>query len=339
VLWYGIDTVEASFRAQLDPERVEQLEQLKTTAQSKNCPEPVTIGGFEFLVQEKGLRTYPYLLKNEDFHIRVAPEAKGPQLSLRGTSEGLMTYGVDCLYDMMRKATVDLGMFMEAGLSRLDVTVDFQGFAPTREDDENFVCRAKFRNLIFNGQQLQTLQFGKGLRVVRLYDKSAELLSSGKTWLPAVWRRSNKAYNPEEPVWRFEFQLRREALRELGCESAQTAFDNLERLLATGLDWCSLRVPHGVTRSRWLVDPRWEELKQATLALDPLPRLKKEPNLGNVDPLLGMIKGCVVSIAAKTGETNYETAWANIGDMIDARLEQKGESFPALVEERRRRLV
>lgn len=53
--------------------------------------------------------------------------------------------------------------------------------------------------------------FGRGMISARLYDKTRELSVSRKGWFREVWRRSG-TFAEEAPVWRLEFQLRREAL-------------------------------------------------------------------------------------------------------------------------------
>jgi hypothetical protein len=94
-----------------------------------------------------------------------------------------------------------------------------------------------------------------------------------------------------------------------------------------------------VTKTRWPVDPRWEALKQASFAGEPLPRVRREAGVGELARLLDMIKGCSVSVAAQLAYSQFEPFWSALGDMIGPRIEAKGKSFAEIVEERRRRLV
>ena len=227
---------------------------------------------------------------------------------------------------------------MSAGFSRLDVALDVQGLVPTVADFEKFVCPARQRALNLKGLELETIRFGKGEMVARLYNKTRELPVSGKEWFRTVWAKT-PGYDREEDVWRFESQMRRKVLREIGCEAPLEAFAKLPEILGTALSWCSLRVPHGVTQTRWPLDPRWEALKEASFAGEPIPRVRDEGGRGNLNRLLDMIAGCTVSVAAQIREPEFEQAWAVVGAMIGARLELRGAWFADLVEKRRRTLI
>jgi hypothetical protein len=70
--------------------------------------------------------------------------------------------------------------------------------------------------------------FGRGALSARLYDKTRELSVSRKQWFRTLWARAGGpgvtatgderegpgAYDAEAPVWRLEFQVRREGLRQ-----------------------------------------------------------------------------------------------------------------------------
>jgi hypothetical protein len=338
VVWFGVDTFEASFWARMNPAFLEQVKRLKEEAKEANVPQPLEIEGLEFLVQAKGIAKYPYLLKHDYLHIRLSGRLMGICISIRGTSLGLAVHGHECLYALADQVAKSIGGVASAGFSRLDVAVDFQEFVPTVEDFDKFVCPANYRNMTLKGHRLETIHFGRDAVVMRIYNKTAELAVSGKEWFRELWTQS-PAYDPQKDTWRAELQMRRDFLKEIGCEPPWEAFANLPRILATGLDWCSLRVPHGVTQTRWPVDPRWEELGKGASAGLPLPRVREEARLGKIEPLLAMTGGCVASIAARLGEQEFDQAWKRVGDMIAARLDESGTSFGALVEERRRRQV
>jgi hypothetical protein len=338
LVWSGVDTFEISFWAVIPPEFMEKLKALKEKAQEEEVPQPIGLAGLEFLVQAKGIAHYPYLLKSEDLHVRLSGRLSGACISVRGESVGLVAYGHGQLFALAEEVVREIAPSLSGAFSRLDVAVDVQGFVPTLADYPNFVCRAKKRELFCQGDELQGMRFGEGDMVFRIYNKTQELPESGKEWFRTVWAQC-PGYNPEKDVWRFESQMRREMLKEIGCTAPADAFARLPRILGTALAWCELRVPDGVTKTRWPLDPRWEALKEASFAGQPLPRVRKEGGVANLNRLLDMIKGCTVSVAAQIGEKEFEDAWPAVGAMIAARVEFRGVPFPELVEKRRRQLV
>jgi len=253
VLWCGIDTLEASYRAVLDPGLVDTLEELKAAAQRDEAPQPLEIGGYQASVQARGLKRWRFLVTGEDLHLRLSPTGTAPNISVRLLSLGLLALGHERLFALAEELACSCGHVSRLGLSRLDVACDFQGFVPTFADAQRIVCRASYRPIYPNTENPETFYFGCGAIVVRLYNKTREIAQSGKGYWRTVWER-HPGFDAERDVWRFELQLRREALDELGCRDPEAAFANLERLLGFGLDWANLRVPQGKSTDRWEED-------------------------------------------------------------------------------------
>ena len=61
-----------------------------------------------------------------------------------------------------------------------------------------------------------------------IYNKSEEIKASGKEWFKLIWK--DNGWEGKKDVWRIKFQLRREALKELGIDSVEDIKDNEERL-------------------------------------------------------------------------------------------------------------
>lgn len=107
----------------------------------------------------------------------------------------------------------------------------------------------------------------------RLYDKTRELSVSRKQWMRTVWRRS-KGFVEGEPVWRVEYQLRREGIRQLRAReteagtdatsgswaSVRAALPALWRYLT--LSWLSVRAPRTAT-SRATLREWWADVSRA----------------------------------------------------------------------------
>jgi hypothetical protein len=110
------------------------------------------------------------------------------------------------------------------------------------------------------GRRFTGFVFGRGGGMMaRLYDKDAQMEEKGLTWMRAYWRGRVEG----EPVWRLEFELKREFLRRLEAQDAEAVLELVPALWqrCTG-EWLTLRIPsaHTVT-ARWPVDPAWVEAR------------------------------------------------------------------------------
>ena len=226
-----------------------------------------------------------------------------PTVSARLIALGLMAYGHESLYELAasRRRTTRVGA-EPSGPSRLDLAVDFQGHQPTLEEMESALCRASFRPVYPSRDDPQTFQFGKGSLVERVYNKTEEIKKTGKDWMRTVWAQ-HPDYDPEQPVWRFEVQLRRATLREFGCSTVEQTFAKPSGLLGFGLCWVSPRVPVETNLARCPVQPWWEELGKASLAGVALPRVKQERRACSFQRLVPQALGLLVSGAAHAGVT------------------------------------
>lgn len=182
-------------------------------------------------------------------------------------------------------------------LSRVDLCLDLAGTTFGRDDPREFTTRAKFLaghgpeeepeecqgkwREYRRGPRRETLAFGKGATVVRIYDKLAEIIeASHKTWFLPIW--SEGGARPGEPVWRVECQLRRSRAGKLGkwevidpASGESCRLDSREGL-ALGLRtlwrsvvgdpdsktgagaWLTQRIPsENEEPRRWPIPPQW----------------------------------------------------------------------------------
>jgi hypothetical protein len=154
-------------------------------------------------------------------------------------------------------------------VSRVDLAVDFQGWLPSLEDDGRFVTRAADRAMHKQRRAFTGFMFGRGVLAARLYDKTLEILRSGKPWFRQVWART-PGFDPSAPVWRLEFQVKREALRAMKATDGTgepvalgTWPDVLEHSRALwrflSSRWLALRLPR-TKSTRQRLAPEWEAL-------------------------------------------------------------------------------
>jgi hypothetical protein len=143
-------------------------------------------------------------------------------------------------------------------LSRVDFTFDY-ALPEIDFDEDHFVTQSKKDNRYRDNQQVQTMQFGKGDVVLRVYDKIAEIEEkSHKTWFYELWNTES------EKVWRIEWQVRKQILKRFSIRTfsdLQEGTGDILRYLATEHD--SLRIPTSDSnRARWPLHLLWQDLIQ-----------------------------------------------------------------------------
>lgn len=193
----------------------------------------------------------------------------------------------------------------------------------------------------WDGLRYTGARWGSGQNIlVRLYLKSLELERKSPEKIPcmrAAWSRSARpgedVYDPLEPVWRLEAQLRRELLRELrtpelpeGVVSVEDALlhaNSIVRYVIGPSDkaWLSLRSPTAdPRRSRWPVAPEWRALQEVTFeaSAPAAPGVREHRDRASTLGLAQQAQGCAARVAAAM--------------RLDARLSEKLGREPTDVE-------
>ena len=267
----------------------------------------VTLGSERFLLKPYGKKPYRYVLVNDAFEVALAERLK-PSVSVQFMSKALWHEGANGLHERMLAWAESLKayIYQPETVSRADWAFDF---ALPRIDfaEDNFLSRARKDNKWRDAGEVQTFQFGTGDTVIRVYNKRAEIEQvSGKVWFYDLWAPSLRdlpiaALSIEgepkgqpligepaightaigEPpisdpigkdgpdIWRVEFQVRRDRLREAGINSYSELTDfagDLLRDLAGR--HTTLRQPSGDSnKARWALHPLWVELQAAIEAM------------------------------------------------------------------------
>ena len=193
-----------------------------------------------------------------------------------------------------------------AQVSRIDLFADF---ASNRNMEawgrEAWVTRAVGVNAYAVDGQFTGWAVGLGgTMAARLYNKFIELQKSGKTYLLDLWRQAG--WKENEPVWRLEFQYKREVLTQLNVGSLASVLDHLDALWRYAMeDWLKLTVPNpdDQTRSRWPIHPLWAALSSVDWRTGggPLSRHYSPARIPGDKKLMGMALSILVSFMAREG--------------------------------------
>lgn len=161
-------------------------------------------------------------------------------------------------------------------------------------------------------------RFGRSKMVFRIYDKIAEVKRSKKTWFEEVWKRNG--WDGAAPVWRFEVQFRREAIKELplendeGLKIAETDPELLLTCLNSLWDyavgggrhagWIQWKIPDSSEPqpTRWDVRDEWEAVRQVRFEAETrYPAVRARRLRAKADELAAQSAGCFITWAICSG--------------------------------------
>lgn len=342
VLAAGIDSLYVSFKGDVDSALLDGIGLLKARAQELGQPQlyPAT-DGRKALVQPSGWGSYRYWLRCGDFDVFVGQGRTVPVVYARIASEFIHEVGLANAFADLKSfaGTLLLGQGDQTVCSRVDIYVDFQGWVPRSEDYDCFITRSR-RNTCHitvhhDGRRFTGFTFGRDAMVARLYDKSLEIAHSGKDWMYEVW---GDRLDPSAPVWRLEFQLRRQVLAECSLTTPDEVLAQRNNLWAYAMRWLSLRAPTpGVPRTRWPAADVWSHLARSQPGVAYSPLVRKRIREHDESVLVRGLTGYASSLAAVTGVSDLDLAMLVSRRRVGEYMDTTGRDFRELVRTKRER--
>lgn len=269
ILRFGVDSLYVSYQGNLHPYIDQQLSELKKLAQADRQGEQAkaqfVIGDHLFEVKDKGSSMFSYVLEDNAFRIQLSrPDKSVPMAYIKISSEYL-THKLPAdsekhLYELLSQ----LGDIESvAHVSRIDMFVDFVSLqnmeAWTREA---WVTRAGSVNAYSVDNRFTGWAIGLGgVIAARLYNKLLELIKSNKGYLIPLWQAAG--WKEGEPIWRLEFEFKRDFLKQKGLITLGEILSNLNGLWSYATtEWLKLTLPNpdDQTRARWPIHPMWQAL-------------------------------------------------------------------------------
>lgn len=266
----GIDSLYVSFKGTLKEGLKERLEEKKKFAQSEDEKEQalavMTIDDHCFEVSDRGTKWYSFILVDNWYHLQISgsKRQKLPQIYVQISSELLTCYGLDNSMNELRKiVNLLLEKIEEETISRTDVFTDFatNGALETIEK-VSWITRAQKTHKYWNGDIFTGWTIGQGGDILaRLYDKTVEIEKSRKDYLREIWEK--QGWDTYQRIWRLEFQLRREFLKQMSINTFLEMHEKINDLWSyCTRDWLRLAIPeHTENRTRWKTNPLWEKIQ------------------------------------------------------------------------------
>jgi len=221
-------------------------------------------------------------------------------------------------------------------ISRADLCLDVEMPFPVIDIKNEIVSRARKKRRINEPAKIEHhvecrrdtgYRFGSGDLVGRLYDKTNEIKVSQKEWMQEVWKA--ESWDGETPVVRYEFQCRRNFLKEMSVNS----FEELKEGLADIWRYCThdwLRVCDqgaNTNQSRWKSKDYWMLIQQSLILFgQAYGVLRMKSKKVRYEHLFKEIRGCCVSaVAVLSSGLGTATGMFKLEKDLEAML--KSEAF------------
>ena len=222
-LRWGVDSLYLSYPGVLSPDRVSQLRHLKSIAQGPDheaAKAQLQLGSHVFEVKDKSSGLFAFTLVDGSYMIRLgAGKSKQlPMAYVQVSSQLLSHKGPTEIESELRDLLRQLGEVHAPKVSRVDLFLDFAcDLSMEGWSREAWVTRACAVNQYAEDKTFTGWTIGAGgALMARLYHKLLECKKSGKEYLLDLWARAG--WDQEMPVWRLEFQFKREVLVHMGLQ-------------------------------------------------------------------------------------------------------------------------
>lgn len=275
-------------------------------------------GLFSWSLLRYGTKLYPYILKHGDITLFLSTRNSQSPIPSAALSIGSLSCHNNPL-DLVRQIKWWLqccGMYIsEEKVGRIDICADIKVDIKKIKlaDIDRHITRARDFNPYYSHRRLTGAQFGSGDIVCRIYDKQREMIDKRASdkiiFFNDLWETGL-----DEEVTRFEFQLRREAIKELVGEKTDFAevikhIPHIWRYLTT--KWLVL-TEDKVDRvnkhhSRAIVSEIWFVIQNLVHRRTLTSVRARKRSICNIGALRKQARGIMLTVAAAMGHSPGDT--------------------------------
>ena len=329
VLCSGVDTLAMNYYGKGHRRALEVLELLKQNAlEGKSSAFDFKGRQFEVAPKSAG-QNFKYLLKSDDFNLKVSAGRSdtSPKVQVVYKSAFLWSFGGGKGFLQAEQEAFKFvahfflhGSVENKQISRVDLCMDVGGMEFSLLDVPNIVKRALYiRNYegkrvkvdspdqaswYCSGRDFTGATFGRGQLMARLYEKTIELRGSDKeAQMVRVWG------GPQEKVWRLEFQIRREKLKQFQIESLTDLIERGASLWSyLSKDWLTLKAPgRSKQRTRWKTDLRWMRIIAGAESFGSWKKIRvPKESRAKIKALVKQVRGCVATVGGALWVDRYD---------------------------------
>lgn len=330
-LRWGVDSLYLSYPGMLADSVTRKLETLKKIAQSEHESEQAkaqyVVEDHVFEVKDKGSGIFPFILRDNAFRISLSRPKSGslPMAYVQVSSPMLSAFSPQRAEAQLSDVLLKMGDVEPARTSRIDLYVDFmcdvdmeswsrQAWVTRAHNIQSYSCLGQFSGW--------SVGMG-GVIAARLYDKTLEIQTSGKDYLKELWLQAG--WDGVRPVWRLEFEFKRELLTQKDLSGLHQTLRHLGGLWAYATDeWLRLTLPNeeDATRSRWPVHPLWGCLASIDWGGDGGPLLSRFTSVSapSEKQVLSRLLSSMTTLMALNGHLSLDAAWDSLRLRLDNHL-------------------
>jgi hypothetical protein len=223
------------------------------------------IGDHLFEVKDKGTSMFSYVLEDNAFRIQLSRPKKAVPMAYVKISSEYLTYKSPADAEQhLKNILSELGVLQStANVSRIDLYVDFVSHQNMEGWTRNaWVTKGGNVSAYAIDHRFTGWAIGMGGVIAgRLYDKLYEIGKSNKGYLIPLWEMGGRLEG--EPVWRLEFEFKREFLKQKGIIALSDVLLHLNGLWSYATtEWLRLTNPSqdDQNRGRWSIHQLWQQL-------------------------------------------------------------------------------
>ncbi len=349
-LRWGIDSLYVSFAGELHLDQEANLEKFKKLAQADLLAEQalsqIKLNDHLFEVKDKGTGMFPFTIEDNCFRINLSRRrAKSmPMAYIKISSEYLTHKPVLEIIADLSLVLSELGVIeFQPKVSRIDLFVDF---ASTENMEswhrEAWVTRSEKINQYAVKGEFSGWSIGMGSGMAaRLYNKLLEIATSNKGYLVPLWNEAG--WDGKTPIWRLEFEIKRDILSQFDVQALNTTLANLNGLWSyAATEWLKLTIPSegDSNRSRWPIHPLWAYLSSVDFETSggALSREFSPQRIPSDRRLFDFGFSVISSFMAREGVTDLyvgvEAFYRELYHYLNNRAMNSGASFDDYVNER-----
>ena len=342
IRWLARDGVGNGEEGHDPPKLFGDLERAKEAARESGADEgepievdgPAKWGPFMANMAGYGIGGYPWVLRGRDMTWKLGswlkPNSK-PSLLVEFRAEALWRYGAKVLMVYVRRIIEHHGgRVEEVKISRVDLAADMLVREGTinRQTEGHIVSRVDATGTKSYRRRVNAVEVGfGGALLCRIYDKPLEIKQKNdiKAWFYDVW--GIEEVPEDHAVFRVEFQLRREVLKQLGVGDAETfMLQHAEVWAYCTQKWLRFVDRPDVKRNRQKLLPWWAVVQNAwaDVPRQVIPSERFKPVAAEEAMLTRQILGCFTSLLAVLDQ---ERTLAEVGEVeIAAELHRLAEA-------------
>lgn len=200
------------------------------------------LDGVKFNVMASSQSNFNVVLQNGDFSMGLLKIGKhnNPVVKVEFRAEFLLRNGYKNAIELVKDCVNNLFEKYLIKVSEIHLAKDIQGYEFNTFDFHRIKTMSKTKTIFHNdisseyyfGNRFSGFSLGKGDELLRIYNKTAEInLKKEKAFISVLSWQYNPDFDKNKNVWRLEFQLRRERLKELMQGSG--LYENMENVISS----------------------------------------------------------------------------------------------------------